>query len=314
VTRRLPRYPVYIISKGRADTILLHTAGYLAFDYVPFRVVIEPQDFDDYAQMIPEDRILVLPFSNLGKGGTPARNWVWEHSIKEGHERHWILDDNIRRIYRLYGGHRFPCDAAVAMRTVEDFTDRYENIAISGMNYKMFGTPNLYPYFINTHVYSNLLIRNDLPFRWRLRLNEDTDLCLVALSRGLCTVLVNVFLADKLPTMTMKGGNTQELYGGKWDRSEAAATDGRLDMARILEHWHPGVVRVDRRFQRPQHVIDWKRFKQPLIRRGDESDWQLLPELDEYGLTLRQVGQVKSERMRAMVAEYEAGRAVAAAT
>jgi len=301
MTRRLPRYPVYVISKGRSDTIALHTAGYLAYDYIPFRVVIEPQDFDDYARMIPEDRILVLPFSNLGQGGTPARNWVWEHSREEGYERHWILDDNIRRIYRLYKGHRFPCDAAVAMRTVEDFSDRYENVAISGLNYKMFGTPNLYPYFINTHVYSNLLIRNDLPFRWRLRLNEDTDLCLRALSNGLCTVLVNVFLADKLPTMTMKGGNTDELYGG----------DGRLEMARTLEGWWPGVVRVDRRFQRPQHVIDWKRFKQPLIRRGDESDWELLPEQDEYGLTLRQVGEVKSKRMREMVIEYEASRVVA---
>jgi len=34
----------------------------------------------------------VLPFSNLGLGSYPARNWCWEHAISEGHAFHWILD------------------------------------------------------------------------------------------------------------------------------------------------------------------------------------------------------------------------------
>ena len=48
-----------------------------------------------------KSKILTLPFSNLGEGSIPARNWVWEDSLKKKHKRHWILDDNIREFYRL---------------------------------------------------------------------------------------------------------------------------------------------------------------------------------------------------------------------
>ena len=81
-----PRYPIYIISKGRHESRL--TAKALEKIGINYRIVIEPQEFDLYASVIDEKKILVLPFSNLGQGSIPARNWVWEHSISEGHKRH----------------------------------------------------------------------------------------------------------------------------------------------------------------------------------------------------------------------------------
>ena len=94
-----PRYPIYIISKGRWESRL--TVKALDAMGVPYRVVIEPQELDQYAAVIDRRKLLVLPFSNLGLGGIPARNWVWEHSISEGYQRHWILDDNIIDFYRF---------------------------------------------------------------------------------------------------------------------------------------------------------------------------------------------------------------------
>lgn len=257
MSRLLPRYPVYVVSKGRHFRPL--TAKFLKRDGVPFYIVVEPQERDAYVEAMAKlgveaDRVLVLPFSNLGKGSIPARNWIWEHAKASGAFRHWILDDNIRDILRLYKGQRVVCRAGPAMLALEDFTDRFENVAIAGMNYKMFGFPRHPVFFLNVHVYSCILIRNDLPLRWRGRYNEDTDLCLQALSAGWCTILTNVFLADKLPTLQMKGGNMDQLYQG----------DGRLKMARDLERAWPGVVRVTRRFGRPQHMIDWRKFSTPL--------------------------------------------------
>ena len=72
----------------------------LSEDNVPFRLVVEPQEREAYAAEFGADRLLILPFSNLGLGGIPARNWVWEHSKAAGHARHWILDDNIRQFVR----------------------------------------------------------------------------------------------------------------------------------------------------------------------------------------------------------------------
>lgn len=81
-----PRSPIYVISKGRAASRL--TAKALELRGIPYHIVIEPQEFAEYAAVIDAAAILVLPFSNLGHGSIPARNWVWEHASSEGHGRH----------------------------------------------------------------------------------------------------------------------------------------------------------------------------------------------------------------------------------
>jgi hypothetical protein len=280
------RYPIYVISKGRSDRCL--TARFLVRDETPFSLVVEPQEADLYAAQFGRDRLRVLPFSNLGLGSIPARNWVWEDAKAQGYERHWILDDNIYDIKRRYQGKRIPVNAGLALSVVEDFTERYENIAIAGLNYHMFVTSGrkLTPFAQNVHVYSCLLIRNDLSYRWRGRYNEDTDLCLQVLSGGWCTVLTNVFMIHKVSTMKMKGGNTAELYQG----------DGRLKMSRSLERLWPGVVETRRRFGRPQHHIKgtWAHFDTPLKPKSDA------PACDpaKYRMRLEQVKPVKSESLR----------------
>jgi len=292
MTKRLrPRYPIYVPSKGRANACL--TARFLDADNVDFHIVVEPQEHDDYASRFGEDRILTLPFSNLGQGSIPARNWIREHSIEAGHKRHWQIDDNCRGVRRLYKGKRIPCDSGIALRCVEDFTDRYTNIGISGMNYQMFvlnDTPT--PFYLNCHVYSCSLVSNEMPHKWRGRYNEDTDLCLQVLSAGLCTVALNVFMIDKMTTMKMKGGNSDELYQG----------DGRAVMARSLERAWPYIVETKRRFNRPQHVVrnNWKGFDTKLERRTD-IDWDALGK-DEYGLKLVQVkDEIRSAEIRKLL-------------
>src|SRR6266481_6133955 len=101
-----PRYPIYVISKGRWKSRL--TVKALEEMDVPYRIVIEPQEFQLYSFYIDEKKILQLPFSNLGQGSIPARNWVWEHALSEEAERHWILDDNIDGFCRLHQNLRTP--------------------------------------------------------------------------------------------------------------------------------------------------------------------------------------------------------------
>lgn len=252
--------------------------------------MIEPQELPDYLKHFDRSLILTLPFSNLGLGSIPARNWVWEHSKAEGYERHWILDDNIRDISRMYKSKRIGCNSGVALSACEDFIDRYENVAVAGLNYKMFVFAGIiHPFVRNARVYSTLLIKNDIPYRWRGRYNEDTDLCLQVLSGGWCTVLFNAFLIDKMRTMTMKGGNMSSLYQG----------DGRLKMARSLERVWPGVVTVDRRYARPQHVVkgSWKFFDTPLRLKPDAQP------VKDYELKLVAVKPVKSQHLRELLAE-----------
>jgi len=270
------KYSIYIISKGRADTRL--TAKSLERMRVPYRIVIEPQEYEQYAAVIDPAKILVLPFSNLGQGSIPARNWVWEHSISEGAERHWILDDNIDGFMRLNRNMKIPAGCGTIFRAAEDFTDRYENVPMSGFNYdflvkRKFVVP---AYYFNTRVYSCILLSNKIPHRWRGRYNEDTDLSLRILKDGYCTILFNAFLAGKSATMTMKGGNSDELY----------VDEGRKLMAQSLVDQHPDVATVSWKWGRFQHHVDYSRFRRnKLIRKPG----LILPAGDdEYNMILQE--------------------------
>lgn len=185
-----PKYPIYVISKGRWKSRL--TSKALEKRNIPYYIVIEPQEYDQYASVIEEKKILVLPFSNLGNGSIPARNWVWEDSIKRGFERHWILDDNIQYFYRLNKNIRVHTGCGSTFYAIEKFVDRYKNIALAGMQYKMFAPQRskMKPFVLNHRIYSNILIDNSIPFRWRGRYNEDTDLSIRILKKGYCTVCV----------------------------------------------------------------------------------------------------------------------------
>lgn len=249
-----PNYPIYVISKGRADSRL--TSKALESMSVPYRIVIEPQEYADYAAVIEPGKILKLPFSNLGQGSIPARNWVWEHSIEEGHERHWILDDNILGFYRYKGRKCIRVFTGETFREAEDFVERYRNIALAGFQYGQWchqGSQK--PFLINNRIYSCILIKNDIPFRWRGRYNEDTDLSLRVLKAGLCTVLFLAYVVDKKATLTMKGGNTDELY------VKTAEFDGRLEMAKSLVRQHPDVTKITRKWGRWQHQVDYRPFR-----------------------------------------------------
>ena len=46
----------------------------------------------------------------------------------------------------------------------------------------------------STRIYSCIPIDNALPFRWRGRYNEDTDLSLRVFKAGLCMIQFNAFL------------------------------------------------------------------------------------------------------------------------
>ncbi len=276
---RQPRYPIYIPSKGRWESRL--TAK--AFDKigVPYKVVVEPQEADAYADAVGPDRVLILPFSNLGKGSIPARNWIWDHAKEQGVERYWTFDDNIKALYRFNNNLKVPIADGTILAVMEDFVERYKNVPIAGMNYFMFASrkTKMPPYYLNTRVYSNMLIQTGLDLRWRGKYNEDTDLSLRVLKDGLCTVLFNAFLIEKTTTMTMKGGNTDELY------KQGEGFDGRLAMAESLKEQHPDVTTVTRKWGRWQHHVDYSRFaKNKLIRASSKP---IPPGPDEHGMRLR---------------------------
>lgn len=247
-----PEYPVFVISKGRHDKCL--TARELTKMKVPFFLVVEPQERDLYLNQHPDAKIITTPFQNLGLGSVPVRNFVWDMAIKMEAKRHWILDDNIEGFHRLHQNEKYKVADGTIFKCCEDFTDRFSNVPMSGMNYYSFckKTSRVPPFYLNTRIYSCILLETSRPDKWRGLYNEDTDLSLRFLKQGLCTILFNAFLCGKVTTMRMKGGNTDSVY---------KQTDNRKEFAESLAEQHPDVARVVYRFNRWHHHVDYSRFK-----------------------------------------------------
>jgi len=280
----LPKYPIYIISKGRSES--RHTSKTLEELNVPYRIVIEDSEYDDYNRYISDDKILVLPtdFRNNPKwaipdikgrvgGSIPVRNWVWDHSVAEGAERHWIMDDNMRYFYRLNRNKKRPVTTPTIIRNAEDFVDRYTNVSQAGLNYAFFCPSGLKrpPYYVNTRVYSCILNSNKVDLRWRGKYNEDTDLSLRYLKDGHCTMLFNFALCGKAATHTMSGGNTQEVYQAheRNEYGELKSDDNRKEFAESLQEQHPDVVVVTKKWGRFHHHVDYTKFlQQPIKKEG----------------------------------------------
>ena len=249
-----PNYPVYIISKGRWESRL--TSKALEWMEVPYKIVVEPQEYNAYASVIDPKKILVLPDKYLGlnQGGIPARNFCLYHSKENGATHHWIIDDNIRSFYRWNRNQYFKVKSGVCFKVVEDFVNRYDNVALAGLQYKMFHpqiSTNRPPIIKNTRIYSCILVNNNIPFEWRGKYNEDTDLSLRCLKAGYSTLLFQNFLCDKETTLSMKGGNTDTIYTG----------DGVQQKLDSLIEQHPDVVKGKIKFGRPHHEVNYKPFK-----------------------------------------------------
>lgn len=296
------RYPVYVPSRGRVANPL--TIESLQRDHVPFRVVTVESEADAYAELVGAENVLTLPepVPSAAEGGLVfTRNWIKGHAMAEGHARHWQLDDNIRGFYRWRHRRRIRCSSDVALAVCEDMTDRYANVAISGLAYTMFMHSNSAqgknPFTTNVHVYSCTLVRSD-DYRWRGVYNDDTDMCLQVLAAGECTLLINAFMANKTRTTTLKGGNT-EIY---------VNDDGRLKMARELERRWPGVVIVTRRFGRAQHYVDWRKFTTALVKRPDYDAIVAAQSGRFDGVKLRQVtDEVRATGLQELLERESAG-------
>jgi hypothetical protein len=286
-----PKHPIYIISKGRADSRL--TSKSLEELNVPYRIVIEECEYDAYAAVIHPKKIITLPVGfrenplyarpDVGGrvgGGIPARNFVWEHSIKEGHSRHWILDDNIRYFFRLNRNTKIRFGDGSPFALIENFTNRFSNVKMAGMNYQYLQTASgaAPPYYLNTRVYSCILLSNDIPNRWRGKFNEDTDLSLTILKDGWCSMLFNAYLCGKASTHTMKGGNTQEVY----KVGNNAEFDNRYTFAKSLYEQHPDVVKITQKYGRWHHQVDYSPFEKNHLKFRDDYVYKL--GVNDYGL------------------------------
>ena len=258
---------------------------------MPYYVVVEESEYEKYKSVTDEKKgtVLILPQKYLddydtcddlgdtkSKGPGAARNFSWEHAIKLGAKRHWVMDDNMSAFCRLNRNRKIRVYTGSMLRAAEDFVDRYENVPLSGLNYRFFAPERDYqpPYRLNTRIYSCLLVENSAKYRWRGRYNEDTDISLRMLKDGYCTILFQTFLCDKIGTQKLKGGNTEAFY----------AEEGTYNKSKMQVDLHPELSKLVHRFGRWHHYVDYRVFKNNVLIR--KKDIKLSDEVNNYGMKL----------------------------
>ena len=290
-----PKYPLYIPSKGRYEIRL--TSNYLTYMKVSHYIIIEEQEYDLYLDKTKDNNYVTLlvldkkyqqeydTLDDLGdtksKGPGAARNFAWQHSIDNGFDYHWVMDDNIRTFMRTNRNRQIKVGDGAIFAAMEDFCTRYKNVYMAGPNYFMFvpRKSKIPPFVCNTRIYSCNFIKNDIPFRWRGRYNEDTILSLDILEAGSCTVQFNAFLQEKTTTQVIGGGNTGEFY----------AKEGTYPKSKMLVDVYPQYAKLKHRFGRIHHFVDYTPFKKNKLVRKPEINLDALPNINEYGMKIKKI-------------------------
>jgi len=314
IPEHLPKYPIYVVSKGRADTRL--TSKSLEAMRIPYNIVVEKDEVETYKAAVNPKYCTVIEldktfqdeydtFDDLGytksKGPGPARNFAWEHAKSNGFKRHWVMDDNIDGFFRFNNNSRIMCLSGAIFRAMEDFSDRYTNLPMCGPNYYSFAVPcgrKQPPIIMNTRIYSCNLIECDIPYRWRGRYNEDTDISLRMLKDGLCTVQFNAFLQAKMVTQALKGGNTAAFY----------AKEGTTAKSQMLYDMHPDVTKLVIKYDRHHHHVDYNVFKKNRLKR---IPGLIIPDkINDYGMTTIKKTDLPEHRKDAFITKKSINKKV----
>lgn len=254
-------FPIYIPSRGRADTAT--TPRLLQESGVPFILVVEPQDQTQYRQHFPDSEIFVMQENN--QGISYARNACLSHAQQSNKQFHWQVDDNIRSFGIRSDNKNKTVHPAGAFWVIEQLVNSYSNVGAAGMKHQAFAFAEKQSVSLNRQVYSSMLLRTDTGSVFRDKLIEDTDFSLQLLTSGYCTLLFNRVIMNKTTTMAMKGGNTEIHHSGS----------GRIDRAIELQKMWPGIFSLKDSPTGPRIAPTrvWAKFPQlPIAKRTSQAE------------------------------------------
>jgi hypothetical protein len=197
------KYPIYIPSKGRADS--QKTVRLLEKHGIDnYYVVVEKSEYFAYCDNVEKEHVLRLPGDNYGTSSV-ARNFAIEHSRKKGFLKHWQIDDDVTRIIQHNKAKLVTEDIKFVLSEVEKISDAYPTVSITGMHMMNFLGGVTKPVTINTMVSGAALVTNTA-LRFRGTMYVDRDFVLQSFKRGYITVKCNDFAFAYVKTLVQKGG------------------------------------------------------------------------------------------------------------
>ena len=252
-------HQIYVPSRGRAS-LKGFTVDALEESGLSYYIIVEPQEYDSYAEYHDPKKILCMEEND--QGVAYVRNFCKEHSIKSGQTHHWQIDDNIKNFAKRIGTKNVPFSARDCIVPVEKVVSEYQNIGLVGLSHSLFAFSKRNFIDINKQIYSCFLVDNSVKCGFRPKTIDDTDYSLQVLTAGFCTVMFNRLLINKAATMTVKGGNTDTEYAGQ----------GRMNRSlQLQKDWPQANFKIGFKHNRvkifPSTI--WRTFTQPPVKKDE---------------------------------------------
>ncbi len=207
------KYTIYIPSKGRSHVNI--TPALLKQYNLRYKLVVEPQDYEEYCNVHSENNVVRLDRNDMGVAY--VRNYIKQYSRSIGEECHWQLDDDIDRfLLRKRGADKnTPTSPLLCISIVEYCMDMFSNVAVSGICANPFAFSKKHAVQINRLAYQCMLVSNSTEIEIaNLKAGVDWDYTLRSLEAGYCTLAFHHIMQQSAPTMKLSGGNTNIAYVG----------------------------------------------------------------------------------------------------
>jgi hypothetical protein len=233
--------PIFIPSKGRAETISSHKF------FPGATIVVEPQEKYLYAGKI-DHALLTLP--EAGMGIAYVRNFILNHARARGLTSYWMLDDDIKK-FTFLGKDIAGVDA---LDQAEKLLSQVPKLGQGGLEYGQFSWGAKKPLsllgYCDVAVFMNVRYLGKLEYRSRLDLKEDRDFTLQVLASGHPTARASQY-GFVAPKNGSNAGGLKDVYAQGGREAEASR--------RMALEW-PGICLPHTKPDgRPDVKINWKR-------------------------------------------------------
>jgi hypothetical protein len=239
--------PIYVPSKNRVKGA--RTLQVLQEAELPYTLVVEPQDAEQYAAAYPLAVLAVLPEND--RGLPYARNFI----LKRNSGWFWMLDDDIDGFYARSGTKLAKVSAAAALAASEGIIRAVPQAVQGALEYSQYAWSAKRNYALNS--YCDVCVLIDAArtffhaFQEEATLKLDREFTLQLLNAGHFTVRVQKY-AFSCPKNGSNAGGLKPLYDTV--QAERAAVDW------MVSHY-PGLVQaVVKSDGRYDAKINWSAF------------------------------------------------------
>lgn len=241
---------MYVPSRARAGDS--PTIIELMRDGIQPTVVVPMDERSDYAAAYPEALVMGVALHGIGM----TRRWILRHARKQGHERMWMLDDDLDdpRTRAHFGAPYTFIPWNEWLGAIEDLTYSPHIGGATGMT-RQYGWPEDSG-IPNKRLGYAMLLRTDGPWDFWPFLHEDTDISLQILTQGYKTIKLPQYVFHT-ETMNKRGGGCQRDYDAGFGQ-----VSGEL-LVRKWDQRFPGLVKLrENKAGATVTRVQWSRFRQ----------------------------------------------------